>query len=424
MPILADGSCCQVISPSSESRRLGSSVLRSHHQNAPPLALLIALSALGVLPFNLFVPSMPSIATELETDFATINIAVAGYAVVTAFTHLIAGTLSDRLGRRPVLLVALAIFVIGSIGCCFAGNVYFFLGFRLLQGSAVAGFAMSLAMIRDTAGERMVSQIGYVSSAYAIAPMIGPSIGGILAECLGWRANFAALALLGAVGIVLVLRCLPETNRNQTMSTMQQYRGYKQLLASARFWAYACCMAFAIGTLYVFIGGAPIVAAQTTGISTTMVGVYLGLVPAGFMVGSFAAARYGARLTPLQLIVSGRLLTCAGLLIAGALAALQINHPIAFFGPCVCVGLGNGLTMPAANSRVLSVYAGLSGTALGLASAITTAGAGAIAFAAGLFVEATNARAYVLAAMFTTSLMSLAAAAFVVRLDSERSDAP
>jgi predicted MFS family arabinose efflux permease len=205
---------------------------------------------------------------------------------------------------------------------------------------------------------------------------------------------------------------------------MQQYRGYKQLLASARFWAYACCMAFAIGTLYVFIGGAPIVAAQTTGISTTMVGVYLGLVPAGFMVGSFAAARYGARLTPLQLIVSGRLLTCAGLLIAGALAALQINHPIAFFGPCVCVGLGNGLTMPAANSRVLSVYAGLSGTALGLASAITTAGAGAIAFAAGLFVEATNARAYVLAAMFTTSLMSLAAAAFVVRLDSERSDAP
>ena len=146
--------------------------MRSHHQNAPPLAFLVALSALGVLPFNMFVPSMPSIAAEFETDYATINVAVAGYAVITAFTHLIAGALSDRLGRRPVLLAALAIFVIGSIGSCFAGNVYIFLGFRLLQGSAVAGFAMSLAMIRDTAGERMVSQIGYVSSAYAVAPIV------------------------------------------------------------------------------------------------------------------------------------------------------------------------------------------------------------------------------------------------------------
>lgn len=398
--------------------------MRSHHHSAPPLALLIALSALGVLPFNMFVPSMPSIAREFETDFATINIAVGGYAVATAFTHLIAGALSDRFGRRPVLLAALAIFVIGSIGCYFAATIYIFLGFRLLQGSAVAGFAMSLAVIRDTAGERMLSQIGYVSSAYAIAPMVGPTVGGLLASWLGWRANFAAFAILGACAIALVLRYLPETNRRRSTSMMQQFRGYGQLLISARFWAYACCMAFTIGTLYVFISGAPAVAVQTTQISTTMVGIYLGLVPAGFMIGSFAAARYGVRLTPLQLIVFGRLLTCAGLLIGGALAALQINHPLAFFGPCVCIGLGNGLTMPAANSRVLSVYAGLSGTALGLASAITTAGAGAIAFFAGLFIEVSNARAYVVAAMLTTSLLSLAAAALIVRLESARSSAP
>lgn len=408
--------------PSLRRRRLGSFILRLHHQNAPPLVLLIALSALGVLPFNMFVPSMPTIAREFETDFATINLAVAGYAVVTAITHLVAGAVSDRIGRRPVLLAAMTIFVIGSIGCYFAASIYVFLGFRLLQGSAVAGFAMSLAMIRDTAGERTVSQIGYVSSAYAVAPMIGPSVGGLLASLLGWRANFAAFALLGVGAIGLVLRYLSETNKRHTTSMMPQYRGYGQLLVSARFWAYAGCMAFAIGTLYVFIGAAPIVAAQTTGFSTTMVGTCLGLVPAGFIVGSFTAARFGARWKPLQLIVSGRLLTCAGLVIGGALAALKVDHPVAFFGPCVCVGLGNGLTMPAANSRVLSLYAGMSGTALGLASAITTAGAGSIAFAAGLFIDASNAREYVLAAMSATSLLSLAASVLIVRLESEPSD--
>lgn len=395
----------------------------SHHPSGPPLALLIGLSALGVLPFNMFVPSLPNIATEFETDFATANVAVAGYAVLTAFTHLIAGALSDRFGRRPVLLAALAIFVIGSAGCCLAGSIHIFLGFRMLQGSAVAGFALSLAMIRDTAGERMTAQVGYVSSAYALAPMLGPSLGGLLDGCFGWRANFAVFVILGASAMLLVLRYFPETHLRRSASMAQQYKGYGRLLRSAQFWAYALCMAFAIGTLYVFIGGAPMVAAQAHGASsTTMVGIYLGLVPAGFVVASYAVARHGSHLPSSGLIVAGRLLTCTGLLIAAVLAALQVHHPLAFFGPCICVGLGNGLTMPVTNARVLRLYAELSGTALGLASAITTAGAGVIAFAAGLLIEASNARVHVLAAMLTTSLLSLCAAALILRWESRAGD--
>jgi DHA1 family bicyclomycin/chloramphenicol resistance-like MFS transporter len=98
---------------------------------------------------------------------------------------------------------------------------------------------------------------------------------------------------------------------------------------------------------------------------------------------------------------------------------LRVDHPLAFFGPCVCVGLGNGLTMPVANSRVLSLYPGLSGTALGLASAITAAGAGVIAFAAGLFIDASNARSLVLVAMLATSLVSLVAAVFIARVERD-----
>lgn len=389
----------------------------SHHRNAPPLALLIALSALGVLPFNMFVPSLPNIANALETDFATVNIAVAGYAVATALTHLVAGALSDRFGRKPVLLVALIIFIAGSIGCCVATNIHVFLVCRLLQGPAIAGYAISLAAIRDTAGEGVASRIGYVSSAWAVAPMVGPSVGGFLDSWLGWRSNFAAFALLGVAGICLVLRYLPETNRHRSTSMAQQFLGYVRLLRLPQFWAYGLCMAFAIGTLYVFIGGAPMVAAQMSDMPTAMVGIYMGVVPAGFMVGSYVVGRMGTRWRPVRFIVAGRLLTCTGLLIGAAFAALRVDHPLAFFGPCVCVGLGNGLTMPVANCRVLSLYAGLSGTALGLASAITAAGAGVIAFAAGLFIDASNARSLVLVAMLTTSLLSLVAAAFIAHVE-------
>jgi MFS family permease len=107
------------------------------------------------------------------------------------------------------------------------------------------------------------------------------------------------------------------------------------------------------------------------------------------------------------------------MVVGTALAAAEVVHPLAFFGPCMCVGLGNGLTMPAANSRVLSLYAGLAGTALGLASAMTVAGAGAIAFAGGLVIDASNARSVALAAMLTTSLLSLVAAAFVAYVERE-----
>jgi MFS transporter, DHA1 family, multidrug resistance protein len=199
---------------------------------------------------------------------------------------------------------------------------------------------------------------------------------------------------------------------------LRQFSGSGRLFCSTKFWAYALCMAFSIGTLYVFIGGAPTVATQTYSASTAMVGVYEGLVPAGFIVGSFTVARCAGRWKPFQFILVGRLVTFAGLLVGAGLAALQSIQPMAFFGPCICVGLGNGLTKPSANSRVLSIYPDLSGTAVGLAGATTSVGAGAIAFTAGLMMSGSDARGVLLAAMLTTSLVSLGFAAVIAR--SER----
>jgi predicted MFS family arabinose efflux permease len=396
--------------------------MHSKVAGAPHLSILIALAALAVLPINMFVPSLPSIAKEFDADFALVNVAVAGYALATAVSHLIAGALSDRFGRRPIALGALVIFTIASVGCSVAGNIHLFLMCRLLQSAVIAGYSAALAAIRDTSSSERAaaSRIGYVTSAWAVAPMIGPVFGGVLDAHFGWRASFIAFALLGACGIFVVAFCLPETNHRRSDSVAVQFKGYRDLIGSARFCAYALCMALSVGTLYVFIGGAPMVAACLGETSTVVLGVYMGMVPAAFMIGSYAVGHAGFRHSATRFILAGRVVTCAGLLVGLVLAASGGAHPLTFFGPCVAMGLGNGLTMPAANARVLSVFPGLAGTAAGLAAALSVAGAGVIAFFSGLVVHASNVSVAVPGTMLTAALLSLGAAIFIARLEGEQ----
>lgn len=381
-----------------------------------PLPVLIALSALAILPLNMFVPSLPNIARELGAEFSVVNLAVAGYAVASAVAHLVAGALSDRFGRKPVALVALAIFTLASVGCSVAGDIRVFLVCRLLQASVIACYAVSLAAIRDTStAGAAAGRIGYVSSAWAVAPMVGPTVGGLLDAAFGWRANFVTFALLGLGGLYLVAFHLRETNLQRSSSIVLQVKGYGELLGSPRFRAYALCMAFSIGALYVFLGGAPLVATALGESSPVVLGIYMGLVPTGFMIGSYVVGHTGTRFAPNHFILAGRTLTCTGLLIACGLAVFGAGHPAAFFLPCIAVGLGNGLSMPACNAQVLSIRPGLAGTASGLASAFTVMGAGLVAYGAGLLVNAANARLAVPSAMLASSLISLAVAVYIVR---------
>lgn len=380
-------------------------------KDPPPLWLLVVLSALSVLPINMFVPSLPGIANDLAAGFALVNLAIAGYAVVSAGVHLLAGALSDRFGRRPVALVALSIFTLASAGCSLATDIQTFLLCRLLQAAVIAVYSVCLTAIRETSEARLVAgRIGQVSSAWAVAPLIGPTIGGLIDAAFGWRANFTVFAALGAAALCLTAVRFKETNLTRSGSFAVQIRGYRELVRSGRFWAHALCMALSIGVLYVFLGGAPLVAAQLGNVSSVSLGMYMGIVPAGFILGSSIVGRLAHRHAPGHLILAGRTMACLGLLVGLALCLLGVTHPMAFFGPCACVGLGNGLTMPTANARVLSLSSTLAGTALGLAAAFTVAGAGFVAFLAGLIVDASNANVAVLAVMLAVSVLSLIAA--------------
>lgn len=382
---------------------------------APPrLITLILLSALAVLPVNMILPSLPNIAATFRADFALVNLSVAGFAIITAVIEAIGGAISDRFGRRPVVLISLSIFVIASIGCALAPNIGIFLLFRAMQACIGPCYSVALVIIKETSDEReTASKFGYLAMGWALAPMVGPLFGGSLDELFGWRSSFVVFAILGMAAYALSAR---EIRRTPLSRSHRNYlASYRLLLSSARFWAYTLCMASSMGVLYVFLGGAPLAVGNALGGSSAKLGLYMGLVPTGFILGSYLAGRYASKTSLAAMLVFARLLTCAGLLAGLVLSSFGITHVLAFFGPCLFIGIGNGLTMPAANSGALSVRSDLVGTAAGLTAAMRIGGGALIASIAGLFLAVSIPALFVM--MLIPAVLALLAALYAARLD-------
>ena len=349
-------------------------------------------------------------AAEFGVDYGLIGLSLAAYAIVSACLQLVLGPLSDRFGRRPVILGALAIFIASSIGCAMALDVWTFLACRMVQAVIAPTYGVSLAAVRDTISrEQAAGKFGYIAMAWAIAPMLGPTAGGLLDQLFGWRATFCVLALLGIAVLTLCWTDLRETNNARSGTMLEQYRAYPQLLVSKRFLAYCVCMAFSVGAFYAFLAGAPL-AASVFDLSPATLGLYMGSITGGFMVGSFLAGRLSSTFPATAILIAGRTVACAGLLLGLALYLAGIGHVLALFGPCLFVGLSNGLTQPSANAGAISVRATQTGSAAGLAGAITVAGASTMAAVAGAVLTAENARPGLLVVMLASAVVALVAA--------------
>ena len=344
----------------------------------PRLTTLILLTAFSTLSLNMFLPSLASIAVDFRADYALVNLSIAGYLAVTAILQLIIGPLSDRYGRRPVMLGAIVIFVMASLGCVLARDIWTFLAFRMVQGVIIAGAALSPAMIRDTRSEReAASLLGYVTMAMAVAPMLAPMLGGALDQLFGWRSSFVFFVASGIAVFGLAWTDMGETNRSPSETFTKQFRDYPALFGSRRFWGYALSMSFSVGAFYCFLSGAPLVAQSALAIEPVMLGFLLGTITAGFAFGSFLSGRYSARFGLTAMMLVGRVVACGGLLLGLALYWAGSVNLLSFFGTTIFVGLGNGLTVPSSNVGAMSVRPHLAGSAAGLAGAMTV-GSGAL----------------------------------------------
>lgn len=389
-------------------------------QTPPMLVTLICATALSVLSLNMFLPSLARIGEDFQADYGLVNLSVAGYLGVSAILQLILGPLSDRFGRRPVLLICMTVFAVASLGCVMADSIWVFLGFRLMQAAVVGGSVLSSASIRDQfPPNEAASRLGYVAMAMALAPMLGPMLGGALDMLFGWRAGFVFYTVAGAGLLVLLWTDMGETNRNPTATFGAQMREYPHLFRARRFWGYALCAAFSIGGFYSFITGAPLVAAAWFDLSPAMLGLGIGIITGGFMVGNFVTGRIAARTRLTTMILVGRIVASMGPICGLLMFLVGLGSVWVFFGSAIFVGFGNGLTNANASAGVMSVRPKLAGSAAGLAGALIVALGAVITSITGAAVSPENGPYLVLSMMAASSFLGLLAVLYVRWVDEQ-----
>lgn len=385
---------------------------------ALPMGTLVLLTALPVITLNMFLPSLPSMTRDLQASESQMALAVSGYMVVAALLQLVIGPISDRIGRRPVLLTAFGLFTLASIGCVLAPEATLFLGFRMAQAGVVAGTVLAAAVVRDVLPAREAAgKMGAVAASMALAPVLGPSVGGILDQFVSWRLIFALYAGLGALALALIWWKLPETRRRDAKPP--RLAEYRALVSTPGYWAYVLCMAFSVGSFYVVTAGVPFVTHALWDLSPALTGIGLGFSSLGFLAGGVITARLAPRLGIQPLILAGRVIPFCVLAAGIAVFLLGLATPVLLFGFTIFVGFGNGLTIANANAGALSIRPELAGTAASFGGAFSVAAGAALTWGALSVMAVSATPVALLAVILAVVAVSLLAGLAAVRLDRQ-----
>lgn len=349
-------------------------------------ALIIALVATGPLSTDMYLPALPEIRDAFNVDTSAVQMTLSIFLIGMAFAQLILGPLSDRFGRRPVLIGGMALYFVASIACIYAPDIEALMVARFVQAVGVcAGGVVGRAMVRDIYGRNNAAQmLAHISTAIAVAPLVAPLVGGHLAVSFGWPSIFVAMAAIGALLIVATGIGMPETNTEPKADALNPARfmtNYRTLLGSATYRAFLLTTAFCFSGLFAFISGASFVLIDTLGMAPDHFGFAFGFVVVGFMVGSHLGGRWVKRIGIDRLVsLGGRLSMIAGLLALG----LNTLGPVSIFSVIVPMALflvSVGFILPSAMAGAIAPYATMAGAAsalVGFVQMFMAAGAGAL----------------------------------------------
>lgn len=344
------------------------------------------------------------------------GMSVGVFLAASAFFQLFAGPLSDSLGRRPVILTSLVVFVVATYALIHARTFEQFLLLRMLQAVAAVCITLSRAIVRDTTtGEMAGARIAMVTMGMSVVPMVAPSIGGQLQGLFGWQSVFWLLMILGAILTVIVWADLGETAPGRGRSLWSQMRDYPTLLKSGSFWGYCLGATLASGAFFAYVGGASFVGAVVYELSAQEIGFFLGAPAFGYFFGNFISARYSVLWGGDRISLWGLIITAVACLLAMTFAAAG---PWVFYGAMALVGLGNGLTIPNATAGMLSVRPDLAGTAAGLGSFITIGGGAALSSLASYLLTEDRGAAPLLWIMAISGTIGALSIAWVMRRKS------
>ena len=339
--------------------------------SASGIATLTLMVALGQMAVGMFVPSLPSLVDYFQTDMGTVQLTLTVHFTAFAFFQLLAGPLSDRFGRRPVILTGLALYVMGAIACALATSIWALISARVLLAiGACAGHAVSRAVIRDQSeGPDSARIMSFIGMAMALSPALTPSIGGQLQGFFGWQACFVFMAVVGTLLFVYSVLRLPETNAHKNPDAMKlggMLRTYGTLIIDRRFFGYAALNGSIFGMLFAYQTGSPYILMVELGYSPQAYGLLILFNVAGFLTGNIITNRFGRRIGIYNMVRIGSVVS----LIAGFAmfipAQLGYVSAAAIIGPSMLLLVALGITVPSSMAGALQHFPHIAGVASAL----------------------------------------------------------
>ena len=334
---------------------------------APPLWVLIAATASGTLALHIVVPALPLMARSLGVSDGAIQQTVTVYAIGLALGQLVYGPLSDRFGRRPVMIAALALYCLGGLAATFAGTLHQLIIARLVQAfGGCGGLVLGRAVLRDISEPReAASRLALLNLVVAVGPALAPVLGGYIAVWFGWRFDLAAMALLGLLTLAATVLMLPETAASRGM-VGGVFARYGRLLRSPRFLGYAAGGACTTTSLYAYLTASPFIFVDQLHRPVHEVGLYYIVIFVGVSLGSLLCTLLLRRLTPRVLLRGANamgVLAAATFFTATATGHLGVAVVV---GAMLVVSCAAGIASPLAVTAAMSMLPNAIGAAAGL----------------------------------------------------------
>jgi DHA1 family bicyclomycin/chloramphenicol resistance-like MFS transporter len=356
--------------------------------------LLTAVVGLGALSIDMFLPSLPAIAQAFGSTPATVQLTVTLFLMGFAAAQLVYGPLSDRFGRRGVLITGLVLYAAAGLGCAMAPTIGILIGARVLQalGGGV-GPVVARAVIRDLyERERAARVFSYMAMVQSLNPMLAPVLGGYVHEAFGWRAVFYVLAGAGALFALLMAAGVRETNVRRDPTALQPGalgRNIAVLVTDRAYLAYVLVNALMFGGQFAFISGSSFVLIGILGVSPSAFGFCFGAVALGIMTGTFLSGRFGGRLGLERTIRCGTGLGAAAGLLLAALAWSGILSVASIVAPMYVFAVGLGLTLPNGMAGAIGPFPQMAGLAAAVAGFLQMTGSALYSVAVGRFYDGT-----------------------------------
>ena len=334
------------------------------------IGALAAITLIGPLSIHIFLPVMPVVKSVFGISDALAGLSFSVSLFVMAFANLLYGSLSDRYGRRPVLLSGLFFFTLGSAVSAMAQSVSGLIAGRVIQAlGAGAGVPLSRTIARDAYGtDVLVKVIAYLTMAYTLGPMISPLVGGVLLDLSGFRAVFWFAAISGALITAAAYAVLYETRSKEESQRSPPgfLRNYVALFSHARFTAFVLQTGFSTGTFLAMAAASSFLMKEYLGRSATEFGMYFLLFPTGFFLGTLVSGRLSQRASLETMVLAGSVIHI--LAVASQSASILAGYltPLVIFIPGFFITFAQGIALPNAQVGAIRVIPALAGTAAGI----------------------------------------------------------